>query len=204
MNIDTGRIFKHFSGMDNFREEKKREFAKVNNEETYAPHYIRDKHEEIQQEIIEDRKERAAKALEEVEKIETEMQTKKFKSPQLDSGDKIVSTNDQLLLEMQLARKLDLLKAELPSAETTEDFQELMSRYGDNEHFYKVIMLDLERRAKDSAYYGSTLNILNKEPEELHELSRIKHTIKFLGKNDMHPNGLDKGDYKNLTFEKLL
>src|SRR5699024_306476 len=191
---------KHFQGIDNFLEQKRTEFAKVNDPDRFQSGFIKEKKYEIEQEIINDRKERGQKALEEIAQIKESLNTKTFKSPYSE----IATTEDKLLAEMQQARDADILKAKLKLATTSNDITALYDKYGDYEYFNDIITLDLQARQNNDEAQRA-LSEINKEPEGLLELKQLESTVKFLSNNNYHPNGLEKNlDPKEISFEPML
>lgn len=195
------KVFQHFKGIDQVRESKRQEFQAINDPEQYRSGYIGEKKYELEQEIIEDRKRRGKKALEEIEKIEKELTTRTFKNPYHEADKQVITTEDKLLIEMQQARQADILKAKLRLANKRDDFLSLVEEYGEYEYYFDLIILELQSR--EGAEAESALLEINKEPEELTELRRLKHTVITLSNSDYHPEGLDAESYEGFSFEQL-
>lgn len=198
------RVLKHFKGIDEFITTKRAEFNAIDNNERYQSGYINEMKYKIEQEIINDRKERGEKALDEIETIMNELKEKKFKNPYHEVGSQVITTQDKLLVEMQQARKADILKLKLKSATTHNEYMSLIDEYGDYEYFYDIITLELKSKSKDNPAIKRTLLELDKEPEEFRELKQLESTVKMIANSEHHPKGIGAEGYENIKFEPLL
>ena len=204
------KVLQYFDGIDELRAKKKSEIANIKAQsDRYNAGYIRDYVEQVRNELIADRKERAEKAKEAINNAIEELRTKRFKDPYDDINESIIKPEHKLLVEMQQARNLDLLKVELEAAENPNDFKALIEQYGENEHFFKLINLEIKKRAKgdsdgDASKFIGLQAELNQDPEEIQGLKKLYHTVNFLGGSDMHPIGIENGDLSNIQFESLV
>lgn len=203
------RVLQYFVGIDELREKALREVQAVASQaDVYNHSYIQEFKDSKKQELIQDRQERAEKAKKEIEQIKQELTEKQFKNPYHEVDKSVITTEDKLLVEMQQARKLDLLKAEIEASSKPSELKDLLVDYGEYEHFHKLIMLEIKKRAKadneNSLNYQALQNELDLEPKEFKELNKLYHKVTFLGNLKHHPVGLNDGNISSISYETLL
>lgn len=206
MNYEQ-RIIKHFSGIDAEREKVLNQIRVIESQkDVYNPSHIGQVKEDGRKHLIADRQERAAKAKQEIEKIREELQAKQFKNPYDEIKSNIITVQDKLLIEMKQNRKMQVLKAELEAVDTAEEMKALLEEFGEYEEFSRIINLEIKKRAKEtgSGDFIMLQSELNQEPKEFVELIKMEQWVTFFGNTDMHPSGLDKGHFRDVSYERLV
>lgn len=201
MELDVERILKPFNGIDTLLTRKRAEVSRIEMEpEKFNEAYIHEFREMTKKEILEDRKERADKAKEVIAEIENELTEREF----VDPYEKIGSTNDKILKELQQNKMSYLLQGELELADTTKQFEKLLEEYGEDEHFYNMIILSIKKLAKDKTEFKALLDGMDQiDPTTKSNLEKMKHTVTLFGNLDKHPVGLDNGNL-NVGYEPLI
>lgn len=202
--MDTTQALRHFVGMDAFRQQKIDELKKITkNPDKYNPAYIQEAKKQVQQEIMEDRQVRTEKAKLEINEMKEKLSEKQFNDPYENAS----STEDKLLIEMQQAKRTQLLQAEISAANSPEDFKTLLSGYGGDEHSNKLLELEIKKRSQDKnsgARYEALQVEMNQEPEGVRDLTKLEHSLTMFGNSSGHPSGLETGDITSIKYEPVL